>query len=44
MTTSTRALGSAPTALSRLSQLALAGLIGVFVIGFARLRASRGRA
>lgn len=35
MTTSTRALGSAPTALSRLTQLALAGLIGVFVIGFA---------
>ena len=28
MTTSTRALGSAPTALSRLTQLALAGLIG----------------
>jgi len=34
MTTSTRALGSAPTALSRLTQLALAGLIGAFVIGF----------
>jgi len=35
MTTSTRALGSAPTALSRVAQLAMAGLIGVFVIGFA---------
>jgi cobalt transporter subunit CbtB len=35
MTTSTRALESAPTALSRLIQLALAGLVGAFVIGFA---------
>lgn len=35
MTTATRALGAAPTALSRLTQLGFAALLGLFVLGIA---------